>query len=108
MVLRSSEDTIAFHIDACDEDNIEKLMVWLLHLLRSEYVGPGLFEPMSSISTPGCRGRGYDDHHRPRSEPASITAKRRSICTANTSGASAPLPNATTATESIPPGVVAR
>ncbi len=48
------------------------------------------------------------DHHRPRSAPASTTAKRRSICTANTSGASAPLPRAMIATESIPPGAVAR
>jgi hypothetical protein len=63
---------------------------------------------MSSISTPARRRRSYCDHHRPRSEPANITAKRRSICTANTSGASAPLSNAMTATESIPPGVVAR
>jgi hypothetical protein len=48
------------------------------------------------------------DHHRPRSAPASTTAKRRSICTANTSGASAPLPRAMIATESMPPGAVAR
>jgi hypothetical protein len=52
--------------------------------------------------------RGDYDHHRPSSELASTTAKRRSICTANTSGASAPLPRAMMATESIPPGVVAR
>ena len=39
------------------------------------------------------------DHHRPRIAPASTTAKRRSICTARTSGASAPLPRAMIDTE---------
>jgi hypothetical protein len=55
-----------------------------------------------------CRTGDYYDHHRPSSEPARITANSRSICTASTSGASAPLPRAMIATESIPPGVVAR
>lgn len=50
----------------------------------------------------------FYDHHRPRSAPTSTMAKRRSIWIARTSGASAPVPRAMIATESIPPGVVAR
>jgi len=43
-----------------------------------------------------------------RGGPLGLTTNQRSACTAGTSGTSAPLPSAIAATESSPPGVIAR
>jgi hypothetical protein len=100
-------DEISERVDALTDEQVRRLRDYEKANQNRKTLIERFESGLRASSAAGLTHREVDNHL-PRSEPAKTTARSRSICTANTSGASAPLPRATIATESIPPGVVAR